>query len=652
MDHQLTREESQRLMHLLKLPMEQYGNFPLMRKAFLRACKIVHPDKGGSDELSQELISLYRRLEESLPCLSTQDFIETDKIPPYGTPEWDEWWKEFNKDFDLFCNEAFDRSDDEQEPTDDSAPSSSRPPTPPGSQATPPKKKAKMDSPNDMPADLMEYLSCAILSNKTITCFLIYTTLEKSELLYNKLSEKYKPRFISRHKYEGNSLIFIITGTKHRVSAVFNYCATYCSVSFIVVKGVIKEYPLYCHLCVEPYSVLQESIEGGLNSEFFDAPEDAAKNVNWVAISEYALKINCDDIYLLMGLYKEFQSPVPNCSKCENRMLTNHFKFHKEHHENALLFAACRNQKTICQQAVDGVIAQRRVDMAQMTRNEQLAARFDKLFERLEVILSAQSSYTISMFMAGIVWFENLFPGQSFKDLLLELLECMVSNIPKRRYWLFTGPVNTGKTTLAAAVLDLCGGKALNINMPFDKLNFELGVAIDQFMVVFEDVKGQKSENKDLPPGQGINNLDNLRDHLDGAVKVNLEKKHLNKKTQIFPPGIVTCNEYFIPFTLRVRFCKKLVFKFSKYQYLSLKKTECLGRYRILQNGCTLLLLLIYHCDLDDFAESIQGKVRAWKERVNSEISVSTYLEMRQCCLEGKDILSARNTQMPTQHNE
>ncbi|ALN69894.1 STAg [Betapolyomavirus secumuris] len=80
MDHQLTREESQRLMHLLKLPMEQYGNFPLMRKAFLRACKIVHPDKGGSDELSQELISLYRRLEESLPCLSTQDFIETDKV--------------------------------------------------------------------------------------------------------------------------------------------------------------------------------------------------------------------------------------------------------------------------------------------------------------------------------------------------------------------------------------------------------------------------------------------------------------------------------------------------------------------------------------------------------------------------------------------
>ncbi|AAA46551.1 T-antigen [Betapolyomavirus secumuris] len=634
MDHQLTREESQRLMHLLKLPMEQYGNFPLMRKAFLRACKIVHPDKGGSDELSQELISLYRRLEESLPCLSTQDFIETDilQIPSYGTPEWDEWWKEFNKDFDLFCNEAFDRSDDEQEPQpDDSAPIILSPTYPARSQATPPKKKAKMDSPNDMPADLMEYLSCAILSNKTLPCFLIYTTLEKVELLYNKLSEEVlSPRFNQvDHKYGRKYVpIFIITGTKHRVSAVFNYCATYCSVSFIVVKGVIKEYPLYCHLCVEPYSVLQESIEE-LNSEFFDAPEDAAKNVNWVAISEYALKINCDDIYLLMGLYKEFQSPVPNCSKCENRMLTNHFKFHKEHHENAFYLQLVENQKTICQQAVDGVIATKTVDMAQMTRNEQLAARFDKLFERLEVILSAQSSYTISMFMAGIVWFENLFPGQSFKDLLLELLECMVSNIPKRRYWLFTGPVNTGKTTLAAAVLDLGGTIYIS-----DCYLIELEVANSQIHGCVE-VLAEKVKIR-LPPGQGINNLDNLRDHLDGAVKVNLEKKHLNKKTQIFPPGIVTSNEYFIPFTLRVRFCKKLVFKFSKYQYLSLKKTECLGRYRILQNGCTLLLLLIYHCDLDDFAESIQGKVRAWKERVNSEISVSTYLEMRQCCLEGR----------------
>ena len=67
-------------MQLLQLPMEQYGNFPLMRKAFLRACKTVHPDKGGSDQLSQELIGLYRRLETSLPSLSSQDFTETEKV--------------------------------------------------------------------------------------------------------------------------------------------------------------------------------------------------------------------------------------------------------------------------------------------------------------------------------------------------------------------------------------------------------------------------------------------------------------------------------------------------------------------------------------------------------------------------------------------
>lgn len=146
----------------------------------------------------------------------------------------------------------------------------------------------------------------------------------------------------------------------------------------------------------------------------------------------------------------------------------------------------------------------------------------------------------------------------------------------KKRYWLFKGPIDSGKTTLAAALLDLCGGKSLNVNMPLERLNFELGVGIDQFMVVFEDVKGTGAESRDLPSGHGISNLDCLRDYLDGSVKVNLERKHQNKRTQVFPPGIVTMNEYSVPRTLQARFVRQIDFRPKAYLRKSLSCSEYL----------------------------------------------------------------------------
>ncbi|BAZ96574.1 large T antigen [Rhinolophus blasii polyomavirus 1] len=625
MDHTLSREESLRLMELLSLPMEQYGNFPLMRKAFLQKCKILHPDKGGNQELAKELISLYKRLEEMLPTLNPEETFSTTQIPKYGTPEWDDWWNQFNEGFNLFCDENMTCSDDEP----DFSHSQKRGPEeePEGSQSTPPKKRRESSTPPQFPDALKDFISHAIFSNKTFNCFVVFTTFEKSIVLYAKISDKFKATFISRHKFESDGLLFFLTPKRHRVSALTNFCNNLCSVSFVIVKAVIKEFPCYNTLCTSPFQVQQQSIPGGLNMDFFDDPEDeAAKCVSWKLIADYALEIMCDDVHLLLGLYKEFAAPTDTCKKCDEKILPDHFRFHWAHHQNAALFLDCKTQKTICQQAVDGVIAKRRVDTAQLSRKELLTQRFLMLFQRLEVLFGARGKVSLASYMAGVAWFDCLFPNM--KDLIMEFLECMTNNIPKKRYWFFTGPVNTGKTTLAAALLDLCGGKSLNVNMPFDKLNFELGVAIDQFMVVFEDVKGQTSENKTLPTGQGICNLDNLRDHLDGAVKVNLEKKHLNKKTQIFPPGLITANEYFVPITLRVRFAKTLRFTFQKHLYMSLRKTPSLGRHRVLQSGVTLLLLLVFHCSVDEFCKDLQGLVVEWKQRIDEEVSCGLYTEM------------------------
>ncbi|QKY77212.1 large T antigen [Rhinolophus hipposideros polyomavirus 1] len=645
MDHTLTREESMRLMELLSLPMEQYGNFPLMRKAFLQKCKILHPDKGGNQELAKELISLYKRLEEMLPTLNPEDSFSTSQIPQYGTPEWDDWWNQFNQGFDLFCDENFGNSDDEP----DFSHSHKRKPEeePEGSQATPPKKRKESTLPQEIPDPLRDFISHAIFSNKTFNCFLVYTTFEKSMLLYSKLLEKFKATFISRHKYENDGLLFLLTPKKHRVTALGNFCNNLCSISFVIVKAVIKEYACYSALCAAPFQVLQQSLPGGLSMDLFDDPEDVVKCVSWKLIADFALEIMCDDVHLLLGLYKEFALPNDTCKKCDEKILPDHFKFHRQHQQNAQLFLECRNQKTICQQAVDGVIAKRRVDTAQLSRKEQLTQRFMMLFQRLEALFGARGKVTLTTYMAGVAWFDCLFPNM--KDLLLQFLECMTHNVPKKRFWFFTGPVNTGKTTLAAAMLDLCGGKSLNVNMPFDRINFELGVAIDQFMVVFEDVKGQISDNKTLPTGQGISNLDNLRDHLDGAVKVNLEKKHLNKKTQIFPPGIITANEYFVPITLRVRFAKTLKFTFQKNLFLSLRKTEALGRHRVLQSGATLLLLLIYHCAVDEFCQELHPQVVEWKQRIDEEISCGTYHDMVKNVLAGNCIFGEEDSGFYTQ---
>ncbi|BAQ55576.1 large T antigen [Bat polyomavirus 6b] len=643
MDTGLSREESQRLLELLQLDPEHYGNWQLMRKSFLRMCKIMHPDKGGNPEAAKELITLYKKLENNISSLNPEECFTTSQPPPYGTPEWERWWDEFN---DLFCHEQFPSDEESSQQSE-----KRRSPSPEPSQSTPPKKK-KTAPPQDMPQDLLPFLSSAILSNKTVSTFLIYTTKEKSIILYQKLKVKYNCTFISRHKLNANeheALVYMITPCRHRVSAINNYCHSLCSVSFILCKGVIKEYQLYVHLTIEPYGILEESIVGGLSREFFDTPEEAAKNVSWKMISEYALDSLNDDLFLLMGLYKEFADPPQECYKCKDKIVPSHYDFHQQHHENALLFVECRNQKAICQQAVDGVIAFKRVQNTQLSREQQLTERFKKLLSKMDNLFSARSRVTIPLYMAGAAWMESLLPNINMTEFLLGILECFVNNVPKKRFILFTGPVNTGKTTLAAAILDLCGGKSLNVNQPFDKLNFELGCAIDQYMVVFEDVKGQTSSNKNLPPGQGMNNLDHLRDYLDGAVKVNLEKKHLNKKSQIFPPGIITANEYLVPITLKARIHKTVKFCYVNNLFKSLQKTEDLGKYRVLQSGICLLMLLIYRCEVCDFASAIRDTVEKWKKRISEEVTDVQFLDFKTNISKGQRITGPTEGDPPTQ---
>ncbi|API65509.1 large T antigen [Betapolyomavirus lepweddellii] len=626
MDRALSRKESKELMTLLGLPMSFYGHLPVMRKAFIKKSKEYHPDKGGDEDKCKRLTCLYRKLEDNVK--KHRDFDDlwggagpswrSADIPPYGTPDWDQWWDAFNKDWgseeDLHCNETLDPSDDES--TQDTQ------------ESTPPKKKRKFD----FPESVIKFLSKAIVSNKTYDKFAIGTNIEKSCSLYKKILDKYNVLFISRHQHEDIVIILLLTGSKHRTSAIENFCMKFCTYSFVCCRAVLNDKEMYEVMCEEPFQKIEESVEGGLFND-----DEKEPSVSWVKIQEYALENEIEDVLLLMGLYLDLAKPLSNCMACLEEKILTHCRFHKQHYENAKLFKESRSQKNICQQAVDGVLAARRVQLVNMKREDLLCLRFKKILSKMEILFGAKGNGDLKIYLAGAAWLHCLLP--KFEETVYDIIKAFTLNAPKKRYYLFQGPLNSGKTTLAAALLDLLGGKALNINIPKEKLGFELGMAIDQFMVVFEDVKGDKSaEDHELPRGFGMGNLDDLRDYLDGCVPVNLEKKHLNKRSQVFPPGIVTSNHYEIPLTLRCRFVRILHFRKKIYLEKSLQNSSYLLYNRILQSGVTLLLLLIYHLPVEEFEVDLQEKVIMWKQRIDEDVGDHLYRTFLARVAQGIDI--------------
>ncbi|BAX01881.1 large T antigen [Miniopterus schreibersii polyomavirus 2] len=714
MDRLLERDERKQLVQLLEVTPQAYYNVSLMRTAFKRVCRKLHPDKGGDPRQMTLLNSLWQRYQEGVIRLRTTQ-VYSDA---YGSSAFRERYTAWasgvftnerpRPEPDLHCDESCDSSSSEETPSSSQAPSSgynsysfdsgcrfsTSTPTPedevpppsfgqssfsqtssqssnggsgepgeepspkrarssdhvdgscPSSQAsfasTPPKEKAKMgDGPTDIPSCLFDYISHAIFTNKTFNSFIVFSTLEKVTLLYEKC-EMLKIEFKSLHSIEqgvhaGTGLLLILTSAKHRVSAVKNHCAKFCTVSFLVVRVVLKPLDLYKALSQVPFKELKSN-KVLCSADFDDSKEESC---SWAKVAEFAVDAGLDDPYLILAHYLDFATNPP-CAKCEP-LKTKAHSYHVEHHLNALLFLQCKNQRGICNQAADIVQAKRRLLLAESTRGELLTLCFKKQLEALKKL----DEIDIINHMAGVAWYACLF--EEFDQILYKILRLFTENIPKNRNVLFRGPVNTGKTTFAAALMDLVEGKCLNVNCPSDKLNFELGCAIDRFAVCFEDVKGQTMMNKKLTPGQGISNLDNMRDFLDGAVTVNLERKHMNKRSQIFPPCVVTMNEYFMPQTLFIRFCLKLDFTCKPNLQSALEKTPSLLSGRILQNGLTLFLLLMWYFPNTRFHASLREDIATWKEIVSKQVSYTQFCTMLEHVEAGdsplKDLLEEEETE-------
>ncbi|GBM36098.1 Large T antigen [Araneus ventricosus] len=97
----------------------------------------------------------------------------------------------------------------------------------------------------------------------------------------------------------------------------------------------------------------------------------------------------------------------------------------------------------------------------------------------------------------------------------------------RERYVALKGTFKSGKTSFESAWCQLLEGTNINVNVDKGRLPFYLGQAIGKRFILFDDVKGRSLGSENLPSGPGFANLDDLRDHIDGHVQVQLEKKNM-----------------------------------------------------------------------------------------------------------------------------
>lgn len=283
----------------------------------------------------------------------------------------------------------------------------------------------------------------------------------------------------------------------------------------------------------------------GAEAGCLQAEEEEEPLFDHTMLRDLAMDLRITDPVYLHGLYcHEMPLPLVDCQLCvedgRNREeFQTHRPYHIKHHENSICFRAVREQRKACVHACDAVHAYLRLRM-----KTQSPVEF--YIERLKEVLSPVAKGdrdTRSVIAQGVLW-SHMCPGV-FKTFIEKVYNTIVVAQPKKRGLILQGPFDCGKTTLAQSIRAFYLGSSLNVNLCKDRLHFELGGAIDMRMVLFDDVTGAATNG--LEGGWGFRNLDSLRDHLDGCVPVGLERKHQQRIEQVFPPWILTCNEYKIP---------------------------------------------------------------------------------------------------------
>ena len=272
---------------------------------------------------------------------------------------------------------------------------------------------------------------------------------------------------------------------------------------------------------------------------------------NHKQIVDFAKSHQISDALELMYDYAHLADP---CDWADEKITKEHEEDHENQLENAKIFIHLSDRRKTAKNAMDSVFA----DLYMQCKREKPSTFLDRRCKELSEKLIEEESNELF----GLADFYRLYHVVSFDKLAKLILDSFIYGIPRRRYTIIRGDFKCGKSSLASGFNKLFEGVNINVNVDKGRLPFYLGNAIGKRFVLFDDVKGSVKHRGDtLYSGQGFHNLDDLRDHLDGHMEVQLEKKNQQPISQIFPPGIITCNKYIIPESIleRVQGPKKMI---------------------------------------------------------------------------------------------
>lgn len=216
-----------------------------------------------------------------------------------------------------------------------------------------------------------------------------------------------------------------------------------------------------------------------------------------------------------MSSYAHFSDYSCNLKTDDNE----HKDDHDVHFENAKKFVHISDQKRFAKNAVEVVKAQQYMNVKIQNNVDYLQS---KVVEKADVLCGKIDYFRECVFDAMFFYkciCSNEEVKQNYKECFHYIVQSFVTSEPKKRY-----------TAL---------------------------MAINQRFVLFDDA----SPN-------GMKNLDELRDHLDGRIKVPLEKKNMQPILQWFPPGIITSNNELINnLKVRVKEFKLKPFRLGKHEF-------------------------------------------------------------------------------------
>lgn len=288
------------------------------------------------------------------------------------------------------------------------------------------------------------------------------------------------------------------------------------------------KFKAFISFCVEKY---QEPFYEPNNCGRGPQKKTISEPFNNYILVNFALRNEIADVLTLMYEYSHLATP------CDRQNPSNeHLDDHTDHQTNAISFNHLGDRRRAATNAINCVVAKLFSELKNEKPADFISRKCKELGDKIFEIEDPQ--------IFGESWYYCTMIFKKFKILSHIILNNFLEGKPRNRWVVLTGEYKSGKTTYAAAFTKFFEGVSINLNCDRSRLSFFLGNAIGKRFVLFDDVKGTPPKKSGLPYGHGFKNLDDLRDHLDGHIEVQLEKKNHQPISQVFPPGIITCNRY------------------------------------------------------------------------------------------------------------